>query len=99
MRSDSSTCAGRPEDIRPATYFTSGEYATTSCSRARSEPDDLYFRHRSLSSIALTLVSSVAPWPFTPGDGCAHTQRAGALTLPECRPGSSIWRHAPAAPG
>ena len=25
MRSDSSTCAGRPEDIRPATYLTSGE--------------------------------------------------------------------------
>ena len=38
MRSASSTCAGRPEDMRPATYLTSGEYATTSCSRARSDP-------------------------------------------------------------
>src|SRR5205809_226766 len=39
MRSASSTCAGRPEAIRPATYLTSGEYATTSRSRARSPPD------------------------------------------------------------
>ena len=30
-----------PEDIRPATYLTSGEYATTSCSRALSEPSAL----------------------------------------------------------
>jgi hypothetical protein len=25
MRSASSTCAGRPDDMRPATYLTSGE--------------------------------------------------------------------------
>ena len=35
MRSASSTWAGSPEIIRPATYLTSGEYATTSRSRAR----------------------------------------------------------------
>ena len=29
MRSDSSTCPGSPELIRPATYLTSGEYAIT----------------------------------------------------------------------
>src|SRR3954452_23959014 len=57
MRSDSSTCAGRPEAMRPDTYFTSGEYATTSRSRARSSPDALYRRQRSRSSMALTLVS------------------------------------------
>ena len=41
MRSASSTWAGRPDDMRPATYLTSGEYATTSCSRARGSPDPL----------------------------------------------------------
>src|ERR1700750_985197 len=61
MRSASSTCAGRPEDIRPATYLTSGEEATTNCSRALSEPSVLSRRHRSLSSIALTLVSRGGP--------------------------------------
>ena len=59
----------------------------------------MYLRHRSFSSIALTLVSSAAPWPSTPADGCARTQPAGALTLPECRPGLSIWRRARAGPG
>src|SRR5690242_1241324 len=73
MRSASSTCAGSPEDMRPATYFTSGEYATTSCSRARSEPVLLYRRQRSRSSIALTFVST---WSLCPGMaacvGCAQ---------------------------
>ena len=41
MRSESSTCAGRPLDMRPATYLTSGEYARTSRSRARSSPSSL----------------------------------------------------------
>src|SRR3954470_4687220 len=58
MRSDSSTCAGSPEDILPATYLTSGENARTGCSRARLSPSSLYRRHSSLSSTALTLVST-----------------------------------------
>src|SRR3954466_14844180 len=66
MRSASSTCAGRPEAMRPATYFTSGEYATTRSSRARVSPVVLYRRHRSRSSMALTLVSmpcsGSGPW-------------------------------------
>src|SRR6266404_4909595 len=33
-RSPSSTCAGRPDPSRPATYFTSGEYMTISRSRS-----------------------------------------------------------------
>src|SRR5216684_4661961 len=57
MRSASSTCAGRPEPIRPATYLTRGEYATTSRSRARWSSCSRYRRHRSFSSMALTLVS------------------------------------------
>src|SRR4051812_40408937 len=63
MRSDSSTCAGSPEDMRPATYLTSGENASTSCSRARLSPSSLYRRHSSRSSTALTLVSTVALYP------------------------------------
>src|SRR3954453_3887897 len=66
MRSASSTCAGRPEAMRPATYFTSGEYATTRRSRAAWSPDPLYRRHRSLSSMALTLVSTAClPQPLS----------------------------------
>src|SRR4051794_17811401 len=60
MRSASSTCAGRPVDMRPATYFTSGEYASTRRSRARVSEVSLYLRQRSLSSIALTLASTFA---------------------------------------
>ena len=41
IRSESSTCAGRPLDMRPATYFTNGEYARTRRSRARSSPSSL----------------------------------------------------------
>src|SRR3954467_2934206 len=66
MRSASSTCAGKPDAMRPATYFTSGEYATTRSSRARASPVVLYRRHRSRSSMALTLVSmpcsGSGPW-------------------------------------
>src|SRR3712207_3560256 len=63
MRSDSSTWAGSPDAIRPETYLTSGEYATTSRSRARSSPSRLYRRQRSFSSIDLTLVSTfLGPW-------------------------------------
>src|SRR5215211_7063994 len=57
MRSASSTCEGIPDDRRPATYLTSGEYATTRRSRARWSAESLYRRQRSLSSIALTFVS------------------------------------------
>src|SRR4051794_13092310 len=64
MRSASSTWAGRPEAIRPETYLTSGEYATTRRSRACSSPVDLYRLHRSLSSMALTFVSKL---DFLPG--------------------------------
>src|SRR2546421_6834535 len=60
MRSASSTWAGRPVDMRPATYLTSGENASTSCSRARGSPVSLYRRQSSLSSIALTFVSPIA---------------------------------------
>src|SRR2546421_920548 len=59
MRSDCSTCAGRPVDIRPATYLTSGENASTSCSRAFLSASSLYRRQSSLSSTAFTLVSTV----------------------------------------
>src|SRR3954464_3970419 len=59
MRSASSTWVGRPEAIRPATYLTSGEYATTSRSRARSSPLARCRRQRSLSSTALTFVSTL----------------------------------------
>src|SRR3954454_2431641 len=64
MRSASSTCAGSPDAMRPDTYLTSGEYATTRRSRACSSPEDLYRLHRSLSSMALTLVSKL---DFLPG--------------------------------
>src|ERR1700740_705462 len=61
MRSASSTCPGSPEPMRPATYFTSGEYATTSRSRSRSSLVALYRLQRSWSSIALTWLSRVVP--------------------------------------
>src|SRR5690349_3401083 len=61
MRSPSSTCEGRPAAMRPATYLTSGEYATTRRSRARSSPSSLQRRQSSLSSTAFTLVS-IAPF-------------------------------------
>src|SRR3954449_8233821 len=61
MRSDSSTCAGSPLAIRPATYLTSGEYASTSRSRACVSPSALYRRHMSFSSMAFTLVSRIRP--------------------------------------
>src|SRR5215208_3941869 len=69
MRSASSTCAGRPEAMRPATYLTRGEYATTRRSRAAWSPVPLYRRHRSLSSIALTFVSNapLLPQPLRTG--------------------------------
>ena len=41
IRSDSSTWEGSPLDIRPATYLTSGAYASTSRSRAFSSRSSL----------------------------------------------------------
>src|ERR1019366_5625417 len=48
--------AGNPAPIRPATYLTSGEYATTSRSRAFWSSEVLKRRHRSRSSTAFTFV-------------------------------------------
>ena len=101
MRSDSSTCAGSPEPMRPATYLTSGEYATTKRSRARSSPVALYRLQRSWSSIALTLVSSsLAPVLAAKRADASLRMPAGvAPTLPECKPESwRCWRGR-AAPG
>src|SRR3712207_5222221 len=71
MRSASSTCAGRPVDMRPATYLTRGENARTSCSRARWSSSSLYLRHKSRSSMDLTFVSRAFPLPY--GRGIARS--------------------------
>src|SRR5436190_12756470 len=84
MRSASSTCAGRPEAIRPATYLTSGEYATTRRSRARGSPSRLYWRHRSFSSTDLTLVSI----PLGPG----MRPRVGTLQASRLYPSVDLGR-------
>src|SRR2546421_12233680 len=90
MRSDSSTWPGNPELIRPATYLTSGEYATTSLSRARSSPVLLYLLQRSWSSIALTLVSrALPPLMARPADALGRRRTSAAATRPECIPGWS----------
>src|SRR5215207_2361732 len=73
MRSASSTCAGRPVDMRPATYLTSGENASTSCSRARGSSSSLYLHHSSRSSMDLTFVSRGFPLPY--GRRCHFLRR------------------------
>ena len=57
----------QPGGGAPGERLTSGEYATTSRSRARWSPSDLYCRHSSRSSIALTFVSiQVLSSPYLP---------------------------------
>ena len=99
MRSVSSTCAGSPEPIRPATYLTSGEYATTRRSRARSSP------RCPCSAATGPAARSLSRWfpgflqSATRADGRSRTRSEGARTLPECRPGSSRWWRGRASPG
>src|SRR5581483_1444798 len=55
-RSPSSTCAGRPDPSRPATYFTSGEYITISLSRSSFAPVRRYSSQRLRVSTGSTTV-------------------------------------------
>src|SRR3954451_15802754 len=92
IRSDSSTWAGSPDAIRPDTYFTSGEYATTRRSRAAGSPEVLYRLHRSLSSMALTFVSREIPPPRRTVSGAGMRSGVGGLQARRLYPSVDLRR-------